>query len=412
LYDQVRGLTSRGHTIECWCPPTANRSFLSISDLAVEHIVPLQQYPKNPRNVLLRPLQLQQMTIGKLKAIDQHCRAAAQEINRGEFDILLVHPSWYHAVEPIARYANIPTVLYLQEPYRLLYEATPLLPWIAPQSPQTIQRFVGDLGSYIYDFFAVQWIRILGREEQLNARAFDCILVNSFFSRESLLRAYGIDSRVCYLGIDTRKFVDKQQPRQMFIVGIGAIRPRKNIEFIIQSLGCLESSKPSLVWIGDAASQEYQDRLKSLAHELGVDFQPKVDIGDRELVDILNRASLMVYAPHLEPFGLAPLEANACGLPVVAVAEGGVRETVLDGYNGLLVEYDPLKMAQAISALLENETLRRELASNGRRMVYERWTLEQATDRIESRLQEVISSGHKNPLELRLNKFEYWKIWQ
>ena len=43
----------------------------------------------------------------------------------------------------------------------------------------------------------------------------------------------------------------------------------------------------------------------------------------------IHSTAAMLYAPRLEPFGLAPLEANACGLPVIAVPEGGVRETVV-----------------------------------------------------------------------------------
>jgi len=45
----------------------------------------------------------------------------------------------------------------------------------------------------------------------------------------------------------------------------------------------------------------------------------------------------MVYSARLEPFGLAPLEANACATPVVAVAEGGVRESIRNGVNGVLI---------------------------------------------------------------------------
>ena len=48
----------------------------------------------------------------------------------------------------------------------------------------------------------------------------------------------------------------------------------------------------------------------------------------------------MVYAPCLELVGLAPLEANACGVPVVAVAEGSVRETIVDGVYGLRVQVE------------------------------------------------------------------------
>ena len=44
---------------------------------------------------------------------------------------------------------------------------------------------------------------------------------------------------------------------------------------------------------------------------------------------------IFAYASFLEPLGLAPLEAMSFGLPVVAIKEGGLRETVIDGYNGL-----------------------------------------------------------------------------
>ena len=74
--------------------------------------------------------------------------------------------------------------------------------------------------------------------------------------------------------------------------------------------------------------------MRSLAESHEVTFDARRSIDDSELVETLNRATAMVYAPRLEPFGLAPLEANACGLPVVAVAEGGVRETIIDGVNG------------------------------------------------------------------------------
>jgi len=67
--------------------------------------------------------------------------------------------------------------------------------------------------------------------------AFDDILVNSFFSRESVLRAYGLDAKVCYLGVNTQKFVNRSQKRESFAVSIGALAPEKNVEFVMQALG-------------------------------------------------------------------------------------------------------------------------------------------------------------------------------
>ena len=76
---------------------------------------------------------------------------------------------------------------------------------------------------------------------------------------------------------------------------------------------------------------ESTDQAEELAAARGVPFSPHLRIPDDQLIALLNRAAVMVYAPRLEPFGLAPIEAAACALPVVAVAEGGVRETVIDG---------------------------------------------------------------------------------
>ena len=89
--------------------------------------------------------------------------------------------------------------------------------------------------------------------------------------------------------------------------------------------------------------------MTALAVSRGVPFTPHLRISDDELVTLLNRASAMVYAPRLEPFDLAPIEAAACGLPVVAVAEGGVRETVIDNETGFLVQNAPRDVADAVT---------------------------------------------------------------
>ncbi len=98
-------------------------------------------------------------------------------------------------------------------------------------------------------------------------------------------------------------------------------------------------------------------------------------------MDILNRA-MMIYAPRLEPFGFAPLEANACGLPVIAVAEGGVRETIIDGLNGLLVENDGKELARAINSLTRNKDYAHKLGENGRKIITQKWSLDASIDRL------------------------------
>ena len=88
------------------------------------------------------------------------------------------------------------------------------------------------------------------------------------------------------------------------------------------------------MWIGNVAIPSYLQEMQALAVARDVVFEPKIGITDQEVLDILGRALTVLYAPRLEPFGLAPLEANACSIPVLAVAEGGVRETIIDEVNG------------------------------------------------------------------------------
>ena len=123
------------------------------------------------------------------------------------------------------------------------------------------------------------------------------------------------------------------------------------MEFIIKAVAQIPVPRPRLVWIANRGFEWYYEEMRSLAESHEVTFEARMSIDDNELVETLNRATAMVYAPRLEPFGLAPLEANACGLPVVAVAEGGVREAIIDGVNGLLVQHQPQAMAHAIQRL-------------------------------------------------------------
>jgi glycosyltransferase involved in cell wall biosynthesis len=74
-----------------------------------------------------------------------------------------------------------------------------------------------------------------------------------------------------------------------------------------------------------------------------------------------------VCTPHYEPFGIVPLEAMACAVPVVGTAVGGLLDTVVDGTTGLLVApRSPGDIAAALRRLLDDEELRRQLGKAGR----------------------------------------------
>jgi glycosyltransferase involved in cell wall biosynthesis len=394
LYHHVRGLVERGHKVESWCPPTADQTYLPLSEFVSEHIVPLDWQPIEAKTYLDKVKAEYFNIADKIKAMNQHCQQCAQEINAGDFDLLFANSCLMFRTTSIGKYVKIPKILYLQEPFRPLYEALPKPPWMALPPPKTSWRSLKYLQSFLLDLSKAQGRRVQVREEWLNAQAFDRILVNSLFSRESVLRAYGLNSKVCYLGIDTELFRPTGVERENFILGLGAIYLGKGIERAIYALGEIsENKRPELVWVGNFSSQSYQQEMEKLAASVGVKVTFKVRLSDEELVDLLNRAAALIYTPRLEPFGFAPLEANACGTPVVAIAEGGIRETVREGVNGLLVnDDDPVALGEAISKLIENKDLARQINEKARQYVLENWTWETALDRLEKHLFQLTSS--------------------
>lgn len=393
LYYHVRGLVERGHTVEVWCPPTADQRYLPLRDLVSEHVVPFDWTPLVGRGRLGEVAANYRNATAKLAAMDRHCRACADQINQGAYDVLFANACMLFRTTSIGRHVRLPSALYLQEPFRWLYEALPELPWIALPSPGRVwsSRY-RHLKRFIRNLVEVQALRVQAREELLSARAFTSILVNSHFSRESLLRAYGLESKVCYLGVDSALFVNQRKPCERFVVGLGALVPEKRPEMAIEALSRLPEPRPDLVWIGNVSIETYVDELRALARARAVNLRLEVGIADKDVVSLLNRAAMLVYAPRLEPFGFAPLEANACGRPVVAVAEGGVRETVFDGINGLLVEDDPAAMARAIERLLGDPAYASRLGAAGREMVESDWSLPASIDRLERRLTEAAGS--------------------
>jgi glycosyltransferase involved in cell wall biosynthesis len=376
LYDQVHTLRNLGHYVEAWCPPSANREFLPLAELIKENVIRLDELAPGPTGAIRRRIHLVKEVVLSLQRMERHCEECAAAINIGGFDLLYVHACQFFHTSPIARFATIPTLLYLQEPFRGLYEAWPDFPWAAPQQP--FRKFsVGYWNRCITETIALSGRRIQVREEAKWAKAFDQVLVNSLFSRETLVRVYNIDSRVCYLGVDTSHFKPTSAPKERFVIGLGSLFFNKRPLFAVQSVAAIPLEKrPKLIWVGNTGTVE---KVKREAEKLEVDFEFRMLIADEELRDLLGRAAVMIYASHLEPFGYAPLEANACGTAVVALAEGGIRETMTDPDCGVLIpNLDPEAFARALLVYCDNLNLAAESGQRARAFVERCWSKEKA----------------------------------
>ncbi|NUP58581.1 MAG: glycosyltransferase [Pseudarthrobacter sp.] len=176
------------------------------------------------------------------------------------------------------------------------------------------------------------------------------------------------------------------RPRRHRILSVGRLVPRKGVDLVIRALPYLKAAGFDDVELlivgggGDTGSLDSDPevrRLRGLAAELGVADQVTFQgqVSRSEMPGIFRSADAVVCAPWYEPFGIVPLEAMACGVPVVAAAVGGLRDTVVDHATGLHVPpRDPEAIGSALSLLLENPDLRTSLGRAGEKRARTRYS--------------------------------------
>jgi glycosyltransferase involved in cell wall biosynthesis len=392
LYYFVRGLVGRGHKLACWSLDTADHSYLPLSEFVSERIISSDFKGRSRKRFIDKWRPDFNKTVERMRAFDQACRRCAHEIEAGDFDVLFANSALHYSVPYIMRHLRMKKVLYLQEPCRYLYEAWPVLPWVSDAPEELEQATLFSPRRFIADYPLLQTLRVQAKQEWLNIESCDQVLVNSYFSRESVLRSYGVDAKVCYLGVDTTLFRDLGLPRERIIVGLGSFDSIKGVVLAVKAVALLPDPRPPLVWIANSGNEAYRDEIIELARSLRVELRIQMAITDADLVAILNKATLLLYTSRLEPFGFAPLEANACGLPVVGIAEGGIRETVQDGVNGFLVDPEAECIARAAGQLLRNPAMARQMGERAVVNVQRNWNVESSIDRLEKILLQVAST--------------------
>jgi glycosyltransferase involved in cell wall biosynthesis len=386
LIAHIEVLLKRGHEIEVWAPDTIyDESFMQVSLPIKEHVLPLAEKfnaikpSKYAHRVIFR-------TIKRIDLMKEHCRACAEEINNGGFDIALVHCCATFLVSYMSLYLKIPKVMYLQEPNRYLFEAWPDH-WL--KSPDPYLSF-GSLNHQLVRFG--KGIQI--NEDTKALKAYNLILANSIYSRESIQKAYGVEARTSYLGVNTEQFKYPLVEKKPYLVGLGQFQYLKGVDRAIRALSTIPKEKrPKLIWIGNGKEISYVQEMNQLCKSLNVDVEIKINVSDEELFDLISQAAAMLYTSRLEPFGLAPLEANALGTAVVGIAEGGVRETITHGVNGYLsINDDPNVLGVYIQKCTENLDFAQNFGQKARSFVEENWSLDKMGDFLEENLRLVLES--------------------
>jgi glycosyltransferase involved in cell wall biosynthesis len=367
------------HTLDVYTLESANHEF---GDLRL-HIHQHKLYPVNLLaefgspfgrvNPLIRLVNLQRVSrVNKRIALD---------IETAHYDVVFVNPCQFETAPSLLRFIQkTPTVYFCHEPPRIIYEEMPERPYELKSTHwRNLLNRVDPLPSIYYS--------ARKRIDRLNILCADEVLVNSRFMGEIIRKIYDIDPQVCYLGSDIEMFDPNGSFKSHGLLSVGSLTPLKGFDFLVEALANLSPELRPPLWIASNFQNPSEHQyISALAARYGIKIEFFNNISDSSLAKLYNQASITVYAPIREPFGLVPLESMASGTPVVAVREGGMQETILDGETGFLVERDPVAFADAIQKLLDDSALAKRMGERGRQHVLENWTWDQATARLEGYL--------------------------
>lgn len=177
------------------------------------------------------------------------------------------------------------------------------------------------------------------------ARRVTRYVANSGITQARIEQIYGVESEIVHPPVAVERF--SIGAPEDFVLFVGQIVRHKRVEVAIEAARMAE--RPIKI-VGDGPDLPH---LRERYRDDAVDFLGSVS--DDSLADLYAR-SVALVVPNIEEFGIAAVEAQAAGRPVVAVGRGGVRETVLNGRTGVLVDGED---AAALAAPLREEDFER-----------------------------------------------------
>lgn len=191
------------------------------------------------------------------------------------------------------------------------------------------------------------WVALHRRLDQRSVSRVDNIVTISENVRQRIRTYYGRDAEVIYPPVDVSRYRFKEYGD--FWLSANRLYPEKRIELQIETFRSLPGERLLIVG-GYAEGDHSSPYAKKVRQNLPKNVEILGEIPEHELIDLYARCKGLLCTAEDEDFGLTPLEAMAAGKPVVAVNEGGFRETVAAD-TGMLVDADPEKIASAICAV-------------------------------------------------------------
>ena len=218
------------------------------------------------------------------------------------------------------------------KPYHICYIHTPMrYAW------DLFDEYFGSerVGWFASRFLFAPLVKMLRLYDTRTVDRVDVFLANSTYVAERVRRLYGREAEVLPPPVDTVRFKTAvRKPEDWYLV-VSALVPYKRVDHAIRSCSSI-GARLKIVGIGPE-----MDSLKKLAAKLNADVEFVGFVSDEELVNYYRCAKALLF-PGVEDFGIVPVEAIACGCPVIAFALGGILDSMTENtavfYNEPTIE--------------------------------------------------------------------------
>ena len=235
-----------------------------------------------------------------------------------------------------------PNIWYCHTPVRVFYDLS--------------ESFEQTLPVLLRPLFRI-WAHYGRKADQRAVARVDAIVTNSHNTAKRIQRYYGREAMVIYPPIDLHRF--SYHGSGPFWLAVNRLYPEKRIDLQIEAFRILPEE--SLIIVGGKGTGDHAASYgSSIEQDLPGNVKILGSVSNDELIHLYSTCRGLICTAMDEDFGITPLEAMASGKPVIAVNEGGFRETVIDGETGLLIEPTVSAIVEGIKIINKDPVRYRE----------------------------------------------------
>lgn len=276
----------------------------------------------------------------------------ASLINRRSYDAIIVHPDKVTQAPILIPFVKAKKIYFMEEVMRSYYE-----PELHPLPTVRLKR--------LYEKFRRRLVKHIDYVNTLKANR---LVTTSAYNAQKIWEIFKRQPLVLTLGVDVNAFKPIKKPQRDYFLFIGSASDIDGYPIL------------------KALMQSFNGSIKFKKLILG---KTGFSLDDKAVIELYQHAAATLCLAKAEPFGLAAIESMACGTPVIAVDEGGYKETVIDQVTGLVIKREVKQIENAILQISSQRQKLENLGKQGRQRVREKYNWDKHLDKLEKLIEEI-----------------------